>query len=84
MVFLIIYILKIGTSYRILYDDLAKPEPLLKLCSGVVIARLQGDLISEGKLYLALIDVLRSTEVLKLITKPVSEVFAIQHPEENK
>ena len=32
-------------SYKIIYDDMAKPEPLLKLCCGVNIARLEGDLL---------------------------------------
>ncbi len=61
---------------------MAKPEPLLKLCSGVVISRLEGDLTSEGKLYFALIDVLRSTEVLKLITKPMSEIYSVPRIEQ--
>ena len=54
---------------------MSKPEALLRLCTGIVTSRMEGDFESESRLYYALIDVLRSTEVLKLITKPAIEAY---------
>jgi hypothetical protein len=65
----------LGSSSKIIYDDMAKPDPLLRLCEGVVMARMEGNLETEGRLYFVLIDVLRSTEVLKLITRPAIEAY---------
>lgn len=67
--------MKIGASSKIIYNDMAKPEPLLRLCEGVLMSRMEGDLENEGRLYFVLIDVLRSTEVLKLITRPAIEAY---------
>jgi len=65
----------LGGSSKIIYDDMSKPGPLLRICEGVVIARMEGDLETEGKLYFVLMDVLRSTEVLKIITRPAIEAY---------
>jgi len=64
-----------GAAFKILYEDMPKPGVLLRLCIGVSIARYENDLRREGELYLELIEVLRSTEVMKLITKNSKEVY---------
>lgn len=64
-----------GTYYKIVYDDMPNPTPLLKLCSGVEVARYEGNLIEESRLYWSLIEVLRSNELIKLITKTSHEFY---------
>jgi hypothetical protein len=70
-----------GTYYKVIYVDMPNPSPLLKLCTGVQIARHENDLIKEGGLYYELIEVLRSTELIKLITKTSKEVYKFKQPD---
>ena len=67
-----------GASFKILYDDMPKPGALFRLCTGVAIARYDNNLRREGELYLELIEVLRSTEVMKLLTKTAKEVYTFK------
>ncbi len=70
-----------GSSDKVIYEEIPKPGPLLRLCSGVVIARYDDDLIREGELYLEIIEVMRSTEVLKMITKTSKDVYVFARKE---
>lgn len=71
-----------GTYYKIIYEDMPSPGPLLKLCASIEISRHQNRLAKEGELYYELIEVLRSTELLKLITKTSKEVYHFKNEEE--
>jgi len=73
-----------GTYYKIIYEDMPNPSPLLKLCAGVEIARHENRLVKEGELYYELIEVLRSTELLKLITKTSKDVYTFKKEEEKE
>ena len=57
-----------GSSSNLLLTDMPDPQPLIDLCEGVYIARMAGDLKKEERLYFELIDILRSPEVVKLVT----------------
>jgi len=57
-----------GSSTRIIIRDIPDPDELLNLCEGVIIYRLQNNLKMEAELYYILIDILRSPEILKIIT----------------
>ncbi len=64
-----------GGSSNIMYNNMPRTGPLMKLCSGVIIARYDRDLEREATLYVELIDVLRSSEVLKMITKDLKDMY---------
>lgn len=49
-------------------SEMPNPEPLINLCSGIYFSRMTGDLKREEELYYELVDILRSPEMLKLIT----------------
>ncbi|CAI2386722.1 unnamed protein product [Moneuplotes crassus] len=55
---------------KIYLSDLPYPDELLIICEGVVISRMQKDIYREEELYLVLIDLIRSPEILKMITHP--------------
>jgi len=57
-----------GSAANLILTDIPHPEPLQDLCVGVYIARMSGDLKKEERLYFELIDILRSPEVLKVVT----------------
>ena len=57
-----------GSAINLILTDIPHPEPLQDLCQGVYIARMGGDLKKEERLYFELIDILRSPEVLKIVT----------------
>lgn len=57
-----------GSAANLILTDIPHPEPLQDLCVGVYIARMSGDLKKEERLYFELIDILRSPEVLKIVT----------------
>lgn len=40
------------------------------MCEGLVISRIERKLVREDQLYKILIDLMRSPEVLKIVTKP--------------
>ena len=47
---------------------MAKPDQLLLLCEAVHISRLENNTKREEELFFILIDIMRSPEVLKIIT----------------
>lgn len=48
--------------------EMPNPEPIINLCNGVYLSRMTGDLKREEELFYELVDILRSPEMLKLIT----------------
>ena len=44
------------------------PDPLINLCRGIYLSRMSGDLYREEMLYYELIDILRSPEIMKMLT----------------
>ena len=48
--------------------EMPDPEPIINMCNGIYLSRMTGDLLREEELYYELIDIVRSPEMLKLIT----------------
>jgi hypothetical protein len=59
----------LGEAERVIYTEMPRPHKLLSLCEGIKISRYKKDLEREDKLYYILIDLMRSPEILKMITK---------------
>lgn len=55
---------------EVIYTDQYKPGEVLQLCEGLIISRIEKKLVREDQLYKILIDLMRSPEVLKIVTKP--------------
>ena len=72
-----------GTYYKIIYDHMPNPNPLLKLCNGVEISRYENKLLKEGTLYLELIEILRSSELIKMITKSSKDFYVFKKSDED-
>jgi piezo-type mechanosensitive ion channel component 1/2 len=75
--FYIVVVLGIGRAIRsiiqtgseqIFIKDMPKPDSLILICEGVLISRLENNLEREEQLYYVLIDIMRSPEILKMIT----------------
>ena len=58
-----------GDTSKMHITEIPKPDMLLILCEGLKIARMERKLEREVELYYVLIDILRSPEVLKIITE---------------
>jgi len=58
-----------GQIQNLTLSDLPAAIELIQICEGILIARADKNLVKEEKLYWELVDILRSPEVLKLITK---------------
>jgi len=72
IVFVIGNVVKRGLSgqiFNLTLDDLPAAGEIIQICEGILIARADKNLIKEERLYWELIDILRSPEVVKLITK---------------
>lgn len=57
-----------GSSERVFISDMPRPDSLLLLCEGILISRLENNIEREEELYYILIDIIRSPEVIKMIT----------------
>mmetsp|Transcript_10701 Transcript_10701/g.20818 ORF Transcript_10701/g.20818 Transcript_10701/m.20818 type:complete len:2184 (+) Transcript_10701:50-6601(+) len=57
-----------GSASNIIMTDMPRPDQLISMCEAIYIARMTGDIMKEEKLYYELISILRSPEILKLIT----------------
>lgn len=60
-------IIKVG-SEQIFIKDMPKPDSLMLICEGILISRLENNLEREEQLYFILIDIMRSPEIIKMIT----------------
>jgi len=78
LTFYIVIVLGIGRALRagiivnseqIFIRDMPRPDSLLLICEGILISRLENNLEREEELYFVLIDIMRSPEILKMITK---------------
>lgn len=58
-----------GEAEKVIYTEMPRPHKLVHLCEGIKISRYKQDLEREDKLYYVLIDLMRSPEILKMITK---------------
>lgn len=58
----------LAPSEKIFITDMPKPDKLLLICEGILISRLEENLDREEELYYVLIDIVRSPEILKLIS----------------
>lgn len=58
----------LAPTEKIFITDMPKPDKLILLCEGILISRLEENLDREEELYYVLIDIVRSPEVLKMIT----------------
>lgn len=56
-------------SLKLWLTDVASAEQMIRICEGITAARIDGDLMKEEKLYWELIDLMRSPEMVKSITK---------------
>lgn len=73
-----------GEAERVIYTEMPRPHKLLIMCEGIKISRYKKDLVREDRLYYVLLDLLRSPEMLRMITKS-SLVFtqSVALPEES-
>ena len=71
VVYLIGRVLRIivaGGANNIPLTDMPNADPLINLCGGIYLSRMKGDLLMEEVLYYELIDILRSPEIIKMVT----------------
>lgn len=64
----IVKYLSIGSAMNLNFTDMKRTDKLETLCTGVYVSRMIGDIKKEEELYYELIDILRSTEMTKMIT----------------
>lgn len=72
-----------GEAERIVITEMPEPQKILNLCEGIKISRYRHEFIREEHLYCVLIDMMRSPEILKKITKS-SLQFLIEKNEDEK
>ena len=48
--------------------EIQNPRYLIDLCEGIYVARMTGDLVREETLYYELMDIMRSPELIKMVT----------------
>jgi hypothetical protein len=48
--------------------EMPHPDNLIRICEAIIVARVERDLIREEILYFELIDLIRSPEIVKLIS----------------
>ncbi|CAG9310076.1 PIEZO2_1 [Blepharisma stoltei] len=57
-----------GGAQNIVLTDIPNSEPLINMCTAVHISRMTGDLLKEEEMYYELIDIMRSPEIIKILT----------------
>lgn len=57
-----------GNAHNIILTEMRDPAPLINLCEGIYVSRMTGDIEKEEELYYDLIDILRSPEIVKIVT----------------
>ena len=73
-----------GEAERIVFTEMPEPTNILILCEGIKIHRYRRDLEREEHLYYVLIDLMRSPEILKIITKSSIRVLLEKKESEKK
>lgn len=56
-------------SEKLFISEMPHPDMLLILCEGIIISRLERNLEREEELYFVLMDIMRSPEIIKVISK---------------
>jgi hypothetical protein len=59
----------LGQAERVIYTEMVNPNKLINVCEGIRISRIKKDFVQEDRLYYLLIDLMRSPEIVKSITK---------------
>ena len=59
----------LGSAELVMFYEMVLPNKLLNVCEGIRIARIKKDYLKEEQLYYLLIDLMRSPEMIKSITK---------------
>ena len=59
----------LGQAERVIYTEMVNPNKLISVCEGIRISRIKKDFVQEDRLYYLLIDLMRSPEIVKSITK---------------
>ena len=72
----------LGSAERVIYTEMVLPNKLLNVCEGIRISRIKKDYLKEEQLYYLLIDLMRSPEMIKKITK--SSLIFIQENNINR
>lgn len=72
------------SSKRMIYEELPDTTLLLDLCSGIYIARIQGFLEMEYKLYYQLVQIYRSPELLLDVSRPPDFHFTPNGPNDEE
>jgi len=78
MTFYVTFILLFGRELRnifenpfekIIINEMPYSDQLIKICEGIKLARYKNELVKEEELYYLLMDIFRSPEILKVMTK---------------
>lgn len=56
-------------STKIWLTDVPSAEQIIRICEGITAARIDGELEREERLYWELIDIMRSPEMVRMITE---------------
>ena len=59
----------LGRAEDVIYTEMVNQNKLFSVCEGIKISRLKKNFLQEGKLYFLLIDMMRSPEIIKNMTK---------------
>lgn len=73
-----------GEAERIVFTEMPEPITILNLCEGIKISRYRCLFEREEHLYYVLIDLMRSPEILKIITKSSLRVLVAKKEREIK
>ena len=73
-----------GEAEKIVFTEMPEPMKILNLCEGVKISRYRCEFEREEHLYYVLIDLMRSPEILKIITKSSIRVLLEKKNKERK
>lgn len=57
-----------GMARNVVLSEMPCPDHLINLCEGIYVARMGGKLLKEEELYYELIDIIRSPEIIKMVT----------------
>ena len=64
-----------GEAEKVSLTELPNPENIINLCEGVLVSRYSFDYEQEEKLYYILIELMRSPNYLKILTKSSTEQY---------
>ena len=59
----------LGEAEKIIYREMVNQKKLFSVCEGIKISRMRKNFLQEGKLYLLLIEMMRTPEIIKKMTQ---------------